>query len=314
MPTTRTDRDLVREEIRAAWGDDARVHELERSLLREIDTAPGPDDPPQPTDQRPYRSRGPLGRAPVVTADVVLKRAASQIGITEGPTNTSKFGAWYGLDQNPWCAMFVSWCFAMSGMPLPISTPKGFALCDDARDWFKARGRFSQTPTRGSLFLVGDKNGDGNLDHVGLVERVLPDGIIQTIEGNTSNPGGGPDGVFRRTRNAGAPIIGYCAPAYGKAGADAAQDGGGGEPARPAPRRTKLPLLEEGASGVDVRRLQGLLRAAFPALTDNDIALGGDFGPVTADLVRRFQRKQGLADDASVGDDTWAALLGLRRS
>jgi hypothetical protein len=40
-------------------------------------------------------------------------------------------------------------------------------------------------------------NSIGQIDHVGLIERVLPDGRIQTIEANT---GGGAGAVLRRVR------------------------------------------------------------------------------------------------------------------
>lgn len=52
----------------------------------------------------------------------------------------------------------------------------------------------------------------------------------------------------------------------------------------------------------DVKKLQALL--GMPEL-DRD----GKFGYVTQELVRKFQRSQGLVDDGIVGPKTWAALL-----
>src|SRR3712207_8950822 len=39
----------------------------------------------------------------------------------------SKYGAWYGLDGNSWCAMFVSWCANEAGI-LNRTVPK-YASC-----------------------------------------------------------------------------------------------------------------------------------------------------------------------------------------
>jgi LysM repeat protein len=58
-----------------------------------------------------------------------------------------------------------------------------------------------------------DWNGDGEADHVGLVEKVNPNGSIGTIEGNSTNPSGGRFGVFRHTESA-PYILGYGYPAY----------------------------------------------------------------------------------------------------
>lgn len=64
-------------------------------------------------------------------------------------------------------------------------------------------------------------------------------------------------------------------------------------------------LLERGATGFDVSVLQFLLaqRGFSPGSPD------ASFGPVTEDLVRRFQRRMGLSPDGIVGRQTRAALV-----
>ncbi|HEV2071679.1 MAG TPA: hypothetical protein VGR26_17980 [Acidimicrobiales bacterium] len=37
-------------------------------------------------------------------ADVVAV-ANREVGVVERPTNRTKYGAWYGLDAQPWCAI-----------------------------------------------------------------------------------------------------------------------------------------------------------------------------------------------------------------
>jgi hypothetical protein len=48
-----------------------------------------------------------------------LEYAAGQIGTEESPygSNRQKYGAWYGFNGVPWCAIFESYCFAATGRP-----------------------------------------------------------------------------------------------------------------------------------------------------------------------------------------------------
>ena len=44
-----------------------------------------------------------------------VKLAKSKVGTIETPVDIQEFGKWYGMNGVPWCAIFVSWCFANSG-------------------------------------------------------------------------------------------------------------------------------------------------------------------------------------------------------
>ena len=66
----------------------------------------------------------------------------------------------------------------------------------------------------------------------------------------------------------------------------------------------ELPTLSLGATGEDVRTLQGILVARHRTL-----AVDGDFGPVTGAQVRAFQASSLLAVDGIVGQHTWTKLL-----
>jgi peptidoglycan hydrolase-like protein with peptidoglycan-binding domain len=64
-------------------------------------------------------------------------------------------------------------------------------------------------------------------------------------------------------------------------------------------------LIKRGQVGFDVSVLQFLLvRRGLP------LSLDGSFGPATERVVRRFQRRAGLAPDGIVGMRTRAALVG----
>ena len=40
----------------------------------------------------------------------IIAIAAKEIGYKEYQGNNNKYGVWYGMNNQPWCAMFVSWC------------------------------------------------------------------------------------------------------------------------------------------------------------------------------------------------------------
>lgn len=148
---------------------------------------------------------------PATKADV-LKQAASQIGYAETPVNRTKYGKWYGLDGQPWCAMFVSWvaskCDALDIIPKHAYTPSGAA-------WFKKAGRWhTSKPKSGDVAYFQFPGGPDRIHHVGFVESVRADGSLVTIEGNTSpadNRNGGM--VMRRVRNP-KYVVGYGRPEY----------------------------------------------------------------------------------------------------
>ena len=113
----------------------------------------------------------------------IVEIALSQKGYTEGPNNDTKYGEWYGLNYNPWCAMFVSWCAFQVGISESI-IPK-FAGCTTGFRKMTQMGITTKEhiiPQKGDLiFFDWDRSGD--YDHVGIVTRAN-ESSVYTIEGN----------------------------------------------------------------------------------------------------------------------------------
>lgn len=65
-----------------------------------------------------------------------------------------------------------------------------------------------------------------------------------------------------------------------------------------------LPVLSQGASGEDVRTLQGALVARHQAVT-----VDGSFGPATRTALVAFQRSAGITPDGIAGPATWPRLM-----
>lgn len=136
-------------------------------------------------------------------ANDFVSKAASQIGITEQPANSNntKYGAWYGMNGEPWCDMFVSWCANEIGA---IDVVGKFAYCPYHVNWFKQQGRWlsrEAQPQPGDVVFFAN---NGVACHVGIVESRNGSSSITSIEGNTSagdNANGGQ--VQRRNRTYG---------------------------------------------------------------------------------------------------------------
>jgi hypothetical protein len=76
------------------------------------------------------------------------------------------------------------------------------------------------------------------------------------------------------------------------------------QPPTQADRAARWPSLGEGTNGEAARTIQYLLRHHGA-----DLDADGDYGPVTAEAVRAFQRARGLIVDGVVGPQTWEALI-----
>lgn len=99
----------------------------------------------------------------------IVSIAMSQLGNEGG----EKFWSWYGFSsREEWCACFVSWCADQSGLIANGTAPR-FSLCSDGMGWFQSSGRWQGNtfqPSAGTIIFF-DWNGDGNPDHVGIVEK-----------------------------------------------------------------------------------------------------------------------------------------------
>jgi hypothetical protein len=142
--------------------------------------------------------------SPVGGGDVgsrMVQVAKNEIGQAEQPpgsNNSARIADYRSATQGavagaPWCAYFTSWVAHQAGAPLGPNG-QGFGSVDQLYSWAQQNGRAytagsGQQPKPGDLIVFHE--------HIGLVESVLPNGQIQTIEGNSS------DRVSERVRPAG---------------------------------------------------------------------------------------------------------------
>lgn len=137
--------------------------------------------------------------------DKIIEVARSQNNTKEVPagSNKTKYGAWYGMNGVPWCAIFVSWVYDQAGVSLGrVDSAKGFHYCRSAYNYWRSTGELTTQPQIGDIVLF-DWDGDGLSDHTGIFLRWMDDAktLFESWEGNTS-VGNDSDGgqVMRRER------------------------------------------------------------------------------------------------------------------
>jgi len=89
-----------------------------------------------------------------------------------GNEGGQKYWSWYGFgSREEWCACFVSWCADQCGLIENGTFPR-FSLCSAGMSWFQTNGKWQENtyqPSPGTIIFF-DWNGDGNPDHVGIIE------------------------------------------------------------------------------------------------------------------------------------------------
>ena len=225
----------------------------------------------------------------------IVAIAAGEIGVKESPANSNrqKYGKEYGVNGTAWCCQFVWWVFKKAGAAALFYGGKKTAYCPTLMQYYKDKGLFVKKDFKSGDIIFFDFNGNGQPDHVGVVEKVSGSKIY-TIEGNTSvgNDANGGQ-VMRRTRS-GSVILGAARPKYDENVKESCE--------------VKLETLKKGCEGASVKALQTLLIGYCYDCGKH--GADGDFGADTDKAVRDYQEKNKLTVDGEVGKNTWNILLG----
>ena len=284
----------------------------------------------------------------------VLRRAAGEIGYSRwsDPKRGTKYAretqpalwprdTWLLANGISYCDIFVTWVFWKEGL-LDI-LPAGASYNTDYRA--SKGGRVSKSSAKPGDVLVFDWNwSTRSTNHVGILEKVLPSGNFQTIEGNTSVGSAGSQSnggrVARRVRRPGQ-VRYVIRPRWGKVAG--VPTGGASVPAaKPKPSTSKAPAFplprrkgglyyygppsgpktsvsgrtrNTGAPGDVVLQggrwySKGLKMWQQRMLDRGWSGIGvadGRYGPKTERVVRQFQKSKGLGVDGKIGPGTWAA-------
>jgi len=256
------------------------------------------------------------------TAQQLISVAQSQLGYKEQPagSNHTKSGAWYGMNGQPWCAMFASWCFDQIGA-LDLVGGK-FAYTPSWAAWAKANGCWldrEEKPQPGDLVFFANSV---RICHVGIVTRRNGTSSVSTIEGNTSagsNANGGQ--VQARTRGYGRVgsgfwIAGFLRPKW------PAQASKPTTPSHPGNTGTSRPLLDvDGEWGMKTTKaLQRALGTPVDGYVDGQRTVYRRYWPAclssswrwtthgSSPMIAALQRVCGCDADGIAGPATCRAL------
>jgi hypothetical protein len=211
----------------------------------------------------------------------------------------------YNLGGNwAWCDAAVSYWAYHSGNEKAVCPkgPRAYTVyhAQDGKNlglWYSGTAANLKAHAKPGAIIFFDWSGSnsiGAIDHVGIVEKNLGDGRVQTIEGNTGNA------CRRRVRGPGE-TAGFFNPRYAAS-----------KPA-PAPKPkpkgklvvpTGSPILKEGSTGTNVHNLQNCLNSVMKSGLQTD----GVFGALTKAAVVKFQGKYKLVKDGQYGPKSAAAM------
>jgi hypothetical protein len=263
--------------------------------------------------------------------EAIIEIAKKEVGTVEGPKdNETKYGKWTGMNFQPWCQSFVSWCAFTSGLDAK-KYPKS-ASTVAASDWFKKNNRWSDArnddPTPGDwIYFDFPEDGVNRISHVGICIKNNGNGTIQVIEGNTSGTAKGDQRnggmCVEKTRayvkdnklkliNG---IVGWGRPVY--AGEEnlplLSKVGSSDVPTKttntvvvkPATKPTAKKAdafkpLKNGSKGDLVKEIQKNLK----------LKIDGQFGPGTEKAVKLFQSSKGLNPTGVVDSATLKVIRG----
>lgn len=229
-------------------------------------------------------------------ASDVVKTAVAEIGVTEKPkdSNRQKYGKEYGTNGVAWCCQFVWWVFKHAGASALFYGGKKTAYCPTLMNYYKKQGQFVTKDFKSGDIIFFDFNGNGQPDHVGIIEKITGD-VIYTIEGNTSVGNDSNGGQVMRRNRSKKNVLGVGRPNYDEETKETVE--------------VTVETLKKGSKSDNVKALQILLIGY--GFDCGKYGADGDFGSATDEAVRKYQKKNGLDVDGIVGKNTWNKLLGV---
>ncbi|MFE3164061.1 peptidoglycan-binding protein [Streptomyces sp. NPDC059224] len=134
----------------------------------------------------------------------ILDVAEAEVGTVEGSARANSYGSAVGLSLSTsdyaWCATFVSWVAKQTGATsYRNSYVSGWVKQARAGNYHLS---VTTSPQPGDIVAFdwdGGSDFTGGNEHIGIV-RTVSGSSFTTVEGNTSNPNGGSDGVYVKSR------------------------------------------------------------------------------------------------------------------
>lgn len=159
-----------------------------------------------------------------MSRDAVIAVARGELGQPESPPGSNRVKYWEVMpawNGQPWCVVFLLWCFRKAGEAMAFFGGAFTASCSTLWAWYKSQGQTVpvEEAQPGDIALL-NFNGGKSPEHCGLVKKVHYLGAgtvlqIETIEGNTSVSGSQSNGgmVCEKVRYP-TQFVAVCRPMY----------------------------------------------------------------------------------------------------
>ena len=253
----------------------------------------------------------------------VLATAAAEIGYSRWKDD--KQGTKYARETQPvfwprdtwllangisFCDIWVTWVF-WKALGEDFVTDGGLPAGASYNTDYRASkgGRVSKPPKPGDVLVFDWNWATLSTNHVGILEKVLPSGNYQTIEGNTSRGSSGSQGngggVYRRTRRPDQ-VRYVIRPNWAKASGTSVPAQPTADPAKPWTTSPRVAAM----STADVKAIQTELVDAGYDLGKHGV--DGVYGDSTGTAVQQLQTDLGLTADSVWGPTTQEALMTLK--
>jgi hypothetical protein len=134
-----------------------------------------------------------------------IEIAKKEIGYKEGTNNDNKYGVWYGMNHQPWCMIFVVWCFYQAGLQGKILKTAGVEALEA---WaIKNKLIVPIDQIQANDLLLFDWDHAGHAEHIEIAAGKIDakTHLVPTVGGNTGpdhvgvNQSNG-DGVYSKVR------------------------------------------------------------------------------------------------------------------
>lgn len=240
----------------------------------------------------------------------------SQLGYCESGDNNTKYAdesydtRLYGFDMHgqPWCDYFVDYAFIFcfgfdTACKMTYQYPNGSAACKISANYYKQHGAFYTEPEIGDqVFFYYDND----INHTGVVIDIY-DGIIETIEGNSS------DRVKKNMYSCCNPIIA----GYGRPNWSLVSDECSCDDISEDIEEEPLFVLKNGTGINDPQPKVAAWQAwlvqwgCYDRSMDIWEFIDGEFGNNTEKYTRMLQEKLGLPNDGVVDEDDWGRVYRI---
>lgn len=242
----------------------------------------------------------------------LCRHAYDEVGYHEGYNNYNKYAAnplvtealgWDAQNQ-AWCSIFVIAMFIDTfGFYAGTHMMYGCsALCKAQAEYYRQNAAYYNSPQKGDqIFFYYD----GDINHTGIVVDISGS-TITTVEGNSG------DAVAERTYyiNDGS-IAGYGRPNWAIVADEEPEDPD--EPDEPDEEDRAYPVLNYPDGMLSpmetVKAWQQLLVCWGYDL--GKWGVDGEFGVITMQRTKEFQKRVGLPETGAVGEDEWKQVIYL---